>query len=142
MLQETELGILAKAEERCFTDPWSEKSLRETFSQDHAFILSGWLEESLAGYVIFYHVLDEGEIARIAVDPAFRRLGIASCLMEELIRICLENKVNKIMLDVRESNIAAISFYKKCGFLKDGIRKHFYTNPDEGAVLMSKEFGN
>lgn len=141
-IHEMELALLAKEEECCFPDLWSEKSLKETFSQDHAWILTGWWEGRLAGYVIFYYVLDEGEIARIAVNPTFRRIGVASSLMEELKRKCLENGINKIMLDVRESNIAAISFYEKCGFMKDGIRKHFYTNPDESAVLMSKELGN
>ncbi len=141
-LQEAEVEILAKEEECCFSDSWSEQSLKETVSQSHVLILAGWYKERLAGYVIFYHVLDEGEIARIAVNPTLRRLGIASRLMEELIRSCSENGIRKIMLDVRESNDAAISFYKKYGFLEDGIRKHFYTNPDESAILMSKEVGN
>lgn len=137
----SELGNVAGLEVISFPDPWSEKSLAETFAQNHALILTGWHNGELAGYVIFYHVLDEGEIARIAVDPSLRRLGTATQLMDELEKYCEQNNILKIMLDVRESNLPAISFYKKCGFLEDGIRKKFYENPEESAVLMSKEFG-
>lgn len=137
----SELGSVAGLEVISFPDPWSEKSLAETFAQNHALILTGWHNGELAGYVIFYHVLDEGEIARIAVDPSLRRLGTATQLMDELEKYCEQNNILKIMLDVRESNLPAISFYKKCGFLEDGIRKKFYENPEESAVLMSKEFG-
>lgn len=137
----SELGNVAGLEVISFPDPWSEKSLAETFAQNHALILTGWHNGELAGYVIFYHVLDEGEIARIAVDPSLRRLGTATQLMDELEKYCEQNNILKIMLDVRESNLPAISFYKKCGFLEDGIRKKFYENPEESAVLMSKELG-
>lgn len=137
----SELGSVAGLEVISFPDPWSEKSLAETFAQNHALILTGWHNGELAGYVIFYHVLDEGEIARIAVDPSLRRLGTATQLMDELEKYCEQNNILKIMLDVRESNLPAISFYKKCGFLEDGIRKKFYENPEESAVLMSKELG-
>lgn len=138
---ESELGYIAALEENSFPDPWSVKSLTETFAQNHALILTGWQNGELAGYVIFYHVLDEGEIARIAVDPSLRRLGTATQLMDGLEKYCAQNNILKIMLDVRESNLPAISFYKKCNFLEDGIRKRFYENPEESAVLMSKELG-
>ena len=80
---------------------------------------------------------NDADIARIASSGEQRRKGIGSLLFESLKQICKERNINKIMLDVREHNSAARSFYKKCGFTVDGIRKGFYENPKEDAVLMS-----
>ena len=59
--------------------------------------------------------------------------------MKELAFICADNGVNKLLLDVRESNESAEAFYKKKGFVLDGVRKNYYTNPTENAILMSLE---
>ena len=93
----------------------------------------------LVGYLIVYYVLEDGEIARIAVESDFRRNGVASRLLKELAFICADNGVNKLLLDVRESNESAKAFYKKKGFVLDGVRKNYYTNPTENAILMSLE---
>lgn len=138
---ENEIESLAELEKLCFPDPWSAKGILETFKQNHSVILAGWQDEKLVGYVIFYYVLDEGEIARIAVDPSCRRTGAATGIFAELLKVCEEKNIIRLMLDVRESNEAAIAFYRKCGFTEDGIRKRFYTDPIENAVLMSMDIG-
>ena len=76
----------------------------------------------------------EGYVTNVAVLPDFRRQGIA----EMLIKKQLENDMNFISLEVRKSNLPAISLYKKLGFETVGIRPHFYTSPDEDAVIMTK----
>ena len=68
-LEREDLEAVARLEQEIFPDAWSVKGLEETFAQKQALILGAWIEEALAGYVIFYHVLDEGEIARIAAAP-------------------------------------------------------------------------
>ena len=78
------LEAVARLEQEIFPDAWSVKGLEETFSQKQALILGAWIEEALAGYVIFYHVLDEGEIARIAAAPWCRNQGVGSALLGEL----------------------------------------------------------
>ena len=98
-----------------------------------------WNSRVLVGYLIVYYVLEDGEIARIAVESDFRRKGVASRLLKELAFICTDNGVNKLLLDVRESNESAKAFYKKKGFVLDGVRKNYYTNPTENAILMSLE---
>ncbi len=100
-------------------------------------MFGAWKEEVLAGYVIFYYAADEGEIARIAVRDAFRRKGAARRLLLRLEELCKELGVSRLLLDVRESNGPAIAFYVGYGFKKDGIRKKFYVNPVEDAILMS-----
>ena len=89
--------------------------------------------------MIFYYVLDEGEIARIAVSPQHRRKGIGDRLFTGVLKECEKKVITRILLDVRVSNEPAIAFYKKCGFNEDGIRKGFYEQPKENALLMSKE---
>lgn len=137
--QKKEIADLAALESRVFSDAWTENGIRETLRQNHTSALGIWKGESFAGYVILYYVPDEGEIARIAVDPAYRRQGAAGRLFGRLVEICKEKGIDRLMLEVRQGNQAAVSFYRKCGFTVDGIRKDYYTNPCEDAVLMSKK---
>ena len=87
----------------------------------------------------FYYVLDEGEIARIATSPQHRRQGVAVRLLEKMRAFSYEQNITRWLLDVRISNETAIHFYKAAGFAKDGVRKNFYANPPEDAILMSCE---
>lgn len=87
-LEREDLEAVARLEQEIFPDAWSVKGLEETFSQKQALILGAWIEEALAGYVIFYHVLDEGEIARIAAAPWCRNQGVGSALLGELEERC------------------------------------------------------
>ena len=139
LISENDIAAVASLEKEIFSDAWSEKSIRETYEQSHALIIGAWEEETLTGYVIFYYVLDEGEIARIAVAPQCRRKGVAARLFTGVLKECEKKEITKIMLDVRISNEPAIAFYKKHGFIEDGIRKGFYEQPKEDALLMSKE---
>lgn len=136
--EDTELPEIATLEKEIFSDAWSLKSLKETWQQKNAEIFAAKDQEKLIGYVIFYHVLDEGEIARIATAPALRRQGAATQMFRGLVSFCLEHQIEKIMLEVRDGNESARRFYQKCGFTEDGIRKNYYENPKEDAVLMSK----
>lgn len=138
-IREEHLSKVARLEQAIFSDAWSEQALSETFRQSYAVILGAWAEDMLAGYVILYCIADQGEIMRIAVDEALRRRGVARQLLEETLRYCKQNGADTILLDVRESNQAAISLYKKHGYIEDGIRKNFYTNPSEDAILMHCE---
>lgn len=132
---------ISQLEKEGFSDPWSVAGIRESLEQTYTILLGAWLSETLVGYVICYCVSDEAEIARIAVGRSFRRQGVATMLLEELKDICLKRQSEKILLDVRKSNEAAAGFYEKCGFTRDGLRKNYYREPTEDAVLMSFQFG-
>ena len=97
------------------------------------------IKGKVAGYCIVYFVLDEGEIARIAVDTSCRRQGVGCKILNQVNQICVEKGITRLMLDVRESNESARKFYLSYGFQEDGIRKNFYDMPKEHAVLMSKD---
>lgn len=141
-LEETDLPRIADLELAIFPDAWSLPALQESLRQKSRTWFRGiWLEGLLIGYVIFYYVLDEGEIARIAVDPAYRRKGAAARLLHAVEDFCEEKGIDRLMLEVRKSNVPAISFYREYGFAEDGIRKNYYKNPVEDAVLMSRKAG-
>lgn len=139
MHEEKLIREAVRLEAEIFSDAWSENSIRETASQPHAVIFGEWEGDSLLGYLIFYFVMDEGEIARIAVAPESRRQGAGGRLLRQADAFCAERGIRRMLLDVRESNISAREFYEKHGFSQDGIRKKFYTDPQEDAILMSRK---
>lgn len=134
-------AAVAEMEQQIFSDPWSEKSVLETVQQKQSVCFAAEKAGHILGYLLVYHAADEAEIARIAVQKEARRQGAAGKLMQALEHYCEEHKMEKLLLDVRESNEAARSFYTKNGFVEDGIRQGFYTNPSEDAVLMSRQLG-
>ena len=134
-------AAVAEMEQQIFSDSWSEKSVLETVQQKQSVCFAAEKAGHLLGYLLVYHAADEAEIARIAVQKEARRQGAAGKLMQALEHYCEEHKMEKLLLDVRESNEAARSFYTKNGFVEDGIRQGFYVNPSEDAVLMSRQLG-
>lgn len=134
-------AAVAEMEQQIFSDPWSEKSVMETVQQKQSVCFAAEKAGHILGYLLVYHAADEAEIARIAVQKEARRQGAAGKLMQALEHYCEKHKMEKLLLDVRESNEAARSFYTKNGFVEDGIRQGFYTNPSEDAVLMSRQLG-
>ena len=126
-------------EREAFPDPWSLKSIEGTLEQKNYVNLGVLREGELLGYLFFSCMMDEGEIIRIATAPKERRKGIAKLLFSELKKNCLEQGVDKWMLDVSAGNDAAFACYRKLGFCEDGRRKDFYKDPVEDAILMSCE---
>jgi len=82
---------------------------------------------------------DEGNLVSIGVDDEFREMGIATTLLDIIYEMALERGVTSINLEVRESNVPAISLYEKEGFEAVGKRKNFYRNPTEDAILYIKK---
>ncbi len=140
-MREADLIEAAQLEKRIFSDPWSEAALRETYAQSQTLLLTAHEDGKLIGYLILYYVLEDGEIARIAVAPECRKRGVGTRMMLELEDLCASNGVLKLMLDVRKSNEEALSFYQDYGFVKDGVRKNYYAEPVEDAILMSRKIG-
>ncbi len=137
-MKTTDAVIVAELEREIFSDAWTENSLCETVKQPQAQIIVAEENEKIVGYAILYYVLDEGELARIAVDGAYQRQGVGCQLLEHIFRICQEKGIQRLLLEVRQGNESARKFYAKHGFEEDGIRKNFYQMPTEHAVLMSR----
>lgn len=127
-------------EAEIFPDPWSCHEIEATVKQKHTLCAAAMEGDTLLGYFLCYYVLDECEIARIAVAEKARRKGIGQMLFEYMKELCHEKEISRILLDVRESNRIAIIFYEKNGFKTDGVRRLYYggDNPED-AVLMSRD---
>lgn len=134
---EEDTARIAEIERAVFSDAWSEAGIRETMEQKTADIYVVEAGETTAGYAVIYSVLDESEVARIAVSPEFRRKGVAGLLLDTVISEGVSNGTVTWYLEVRKSNLAARALYQKKGFRDIGIRKGFYENPKEDAVLMT-----
>ena len=138
-MREEHIKDVAALEKECFSQPWSEGSLREELHKDNSNFLVALNENALVvGYIGFYFVLDEGYITNIAVASKCRRCGIAQNLLNEIIAFAQSQRLSFVSLEVRASNNVAISLYEKFGFEKAGERRNFYTLPQENAVIMTK----
>ena len=135
---EADILSVAELESNIFSDAWTIQGIRDTFEQKQAIVVVAEEKNVVVGYCVLYYVLDEAEIARVAVDEAFRRQGLGFHLLDDVCDFCKENHIERLLLDVRESNKNARAFYEKYGFQADGVRKGFYEQPKEDAVLMSK----
>ncbi len=129
---------IARLEEECFSEPWSEKAIIE--SADNGTLFFVFEEDrSILGYAGLQIVLDEGYVTNIAVTASARKKGIGSALTEKIISAGKEKKLSFVTLEVRFSNTAAVSLYEKFGFKTVGKRKNFYTAPKEDALIMTLE---
>ena len=125
----------ARLEKLCFSEPWSEKSLEMLlFSGAVGFVIEG--DETVAAYGGMLTVLDEGQVTNVAVDPIYRRRGFGREIVRAFIDYAAENGIVSISLEVRESNQAAIALYESFGFSRRGLRKNFYRDPTESAIVM------
>ena len=93
------------------------------------------------GYAGMWIILDEGHITNIAVDPTYRRQGIGQGLLDELTKLAVERGAIAMTLEVRVSNAEAQSLYTKLGFVPRGIRKGYYQDNKEDALIMWRELG-
>lgn len=129
---------LAEIEKICFSEPWSEAVFTDFLDRNGSVVLAAASEGTVVGYVTGAYVLDGADIYNIAVTADCRRKGVGDKLLREFFEV-LPSDVKTVGLEVRESNGAAISMYRKNGFETVGIRKNFYISPRENAVLMTKQ---
>lgn len=129
-------AALVAIERRCFSDPWSEPSFRESLATDWTFGLVAETDRGIAGYLIGREAAGSGEILNLAVAPEFRRRGIGAELLEEGLLEFQERGAHEVFLEVRESNRSAQSLYLARGFRPVGQRASYYRNPREDALVL------
>lgn len=130
---------IAKLEELCFSEPWSEEGILEAYRSGTKFFVAE-TENKLLGYIGVKAVIDEGYITNVAVSPQYRRKGVAAALLDKIFEYAEEKRLSFLSLEVRPSNTAAVSLYQKTGFKEEGRRKDFYRLPREDALIMTKRF--
>lgn len=139
-MQKQDISAVAQIEKECFSTPWSENALQSELTNEGAVFLVAKVCGETAGYIGMHIVLDECYIANVAVKKAFRNKSIAKTLLSVAEEKAKEQNCSFISLEVRVSNIPAISLYEKAGFISLGERKNFYSEPKENALIMTKNF--
>ena len=139
-MNESHISQIAALEAACFSAPWSEDCLRYELTNALALWLVAVENGEVVGYVGSQTVMGESDMMNIAVRPDYRRQGIAQKLLDELISQLKSADSCCLTLEVRASNESALKLYEKNGFLQVGLRKNYYINPKEDALILKKEF--
>jgi [ribosomal protein S18]-alanine N-acetyltransferase len=143
LMKKADLPEILAIEGASFPTPWTEgmflDELRTTHSQCLVLKIEFQRKTFIAAYVIFWLVADEAHLHNLAVRSEFRRQGLAYNLMNLMRDIAAQMGINKLTLEVRESNSEAISLYRKCGFVVKGKRPQYYTDTHEDALIMWAE---
>ncbi len=134
------LDEVATIENDCFSHPWSRRSLESELQNETSRFLVAVEDGRVIGYIGMSAVIDEGYLFNVAVDRQYRKKGVGSALVRELVTFCQKRNYAFLTLEVRESNAPAISLYSRFGFVRVGERKNYYSKPVENALLMTKYF--
>ncbi len=140
-LGSVDLEQILALEKQCFSCPWNEKQFRLALDQK-MFNIFGLREHGrLLAYLSLYHIGEEMEILNLAVTPARRRQGLGSRLLGLVLQIGRNMGIEHVLLEVRESNVAARSLYAGLGFRQVGVRRRYYPDNGEDALLLRLELG-
>ena len=137
-MKEGHVAAVAELEKLCFADPWSEKSIASELNNPLALWLVAVEDGSLCGYIGSQSVMGESDMMNVAVHPDHRRKGVGEMLVLALCE-ALSKENASLALEVRASNAPAISLYEKLGFAQVGMRRNYYRNPKEDALILRKE---
>ena len=139
-MEESHVPQVAALEQICFSDPWSENSVRSELSNELSLWLVALDGDTVAGYVGSQAVLDEADVMNVAVAPDYRRQGVARALLTGLQEALKAKFVHCLTLEVRASNHPAIALYESLGYLQVGCRPNYYHKPKEDALILRKEW--
>lgn len=139
-MEEADAEAVAKIEKRCFASPWSLEALKGGLENPTARYYVAKLGGKTVGYIGADNVLGEVYMNNLAVLLNYRGYGVGTALVERLLSDAQREHAQFVTLEVRKHNVGAIALYEKCGFQTVGVRKNYYRNPAEDAVLMTKAF--
>lgn len=125
-----DLSLLTTLESAAHITPWSEQMLIESLTNQNLFLKLS-LGNKLIGYQVLMPIVDELELLNIVISTDYQGKGYGCFLLNHLVQYAQTNKLSRILLEVRESNLSAIHLYQKFGFEKVGLRKNYYVRPTE-----------
>jgi len=135
---EEDVPAIAEIEKASIPQPWSESAFADALTQENALTIVAETDGEIAGFITGVFLFDNADIYSIAIAEQYRKKGIGAMLLKSFFDT-LPTEVEAVGLEVRESNSAAISLYEKNGFERVGLRKNFYEQPRENAVLYTKQ---
>ncbi len=135
---EADIESIYQVDKAVFTIPWLVESIRDDIEdKDNRIYYVIDVDDQVIAYAGAWLVADEGQITNIAVLPNYRRQGYGAILTRKLIKECFAQGMQEIFLEVRVSNQAAQTLYRRLGFTVKGLRKQYYSKPTEDAYIMS-----
>lgn len=135
-----ELDSVLEIERASYPTPWSRAMFAAELAKPGTLALGAYLESGeLVGYAVVSRYVDAWHVMNVAVAPAYRRRGIARVLLERLLEITGDDPRRGLTLEVRVSNRAAIALYEGLGFERRGIRRGYYTDNREDALIMWRD---
>ncbi len=136
-----DLNQISNLENAIFTDGWSKHSFQAALDMEDTLFLVAEEREIILGYALLYKAADEADITNVAVAPKQRRKGYGKSLVLSLISQGCKQGITSYFLEVRQGNEPARKMYESLGFNQVGVRKNYYDNPTEDAIIMKYEVG-
>ena len=135
-----DLPEVVARERGCYADPWPASAFSALPDNARVFfrVTRDEVRGGITGYVVAWYVLDEGELANLAVAPAYRRQGIGTALLDATLTDAAARGVGQLYLEVRESNQSARRLYASRGFEEVSRRKGYYRTPLEDALILRR----
>src|SRR6266550_2556022 len=141
-LELRDLDAIDVIEKRAYPTPWSRSMFASELAKPTSICLGAFEGEELVGYVVNSRYVDAWHVMNVAVDPERQRRGVASQLLERLFELTADDERRGYTLEVRVSNQDAIRLYEKLGFEPRGIRRGYYTDNREDALIMWRDAGH
>jgi ribosomal-protein-alanine N-acetyltransferase len=138
-LELTDLSTIERIEQVAYPTPWSRSMFASELAKPTSICLGAFEGDRLVGYVINSRYVDAWHVMNVAVDPDRQRRGIATALLEKLFELTRDDERRGYTLEVRISNEDAIGLYTKLGFVARGIRRGYYTDNREDALIMWRD---
>jgi ribosomal-protein-alanine N-acetyltransferase len=140
MMNPADIDIVLIVEEQCFAVPWSRAAFEaEIEDNDLAHYFVAQVDGQVVGYAGMWIILDEAHITNVAVLPAFQRRGFGEKLMDALMALAKFKGAASMTLEVRVSNVDAQRLYRRMGFAARGLRRQYYTDTQEDALIMWRD---
>ena len=133
-----DLDQVVEIENSLFSVPWSKEGFFTFLIKDESMFFVVEEKGKILGYCSMQIVLDEGDILNVAVRRERQKEGIGYFLVDSMLMMAEARGVRTVHLEVREGNDTARRLYQRLGFTEDGLRKNYYTNPLENAVIMTR----
>jgi ribosomal-protein-alanine N-acetyltransferase len=133
------LNAIEVIERRSYPTPWSRSMFAGELAKPASICLGAFDGEQLVGYMIISRYVDAWHVMNVAVDPDHRRRGIATMLLNRLFESTDDGTRRGYTLEVRVSNEGAIKLYEEAGFRARGVRRGYYTDNREDALIMWRE---
>lgn len=133
-IKREDIPEVLKLEQMSFTDPWPEIIFLDIFRNQHAF-LGVFESDKLLAFIIAFYAFDHMHLANLAVNSTARRRGIGKLLLQKVIDIAVQARINIIILEVRVSNLVAIDLYQKMGFTAVGSLPEYYEDKEDAVVF-------